>query len=239
MYCRNCGNQIDNRASVCPECGTPTSGGRYAKATPKKKKHPTLITVLSVILVLLILVTAAGMAGMDSQDKGPQKVSSANTVAPQPEQASPSAQTEAAVQTVPTTAAPTESSAFTVGDSVVMDGVTVTLKSITESTGANYSTPTEGNVFLICEFEIQNGSDQGINVSSMMSFEAYVDDYSVDMSLLATSAASVKQLDGSVAVGKKISGAVGYEVPSDWQNMEIRYIPNVWLDNSIIFTYSK
>lgn len=237
MFCRKCGNQIDNRASVCPECGTPTNGGRYAKAAPKKKKHPVLLTVLVVVVVALVV---AGFSGGDSQNKGPQKVSSANTVAPQPEQAAPSAQTEAAVQTVPTTAAaPTESGAFTVGDSAVMDGVTVTLKSITENTGANYSTPTEGNVFLICEFEIQNGSDQGINVSSMLSFEAYVDDYSVDMSLLATSAASVKQLDGSVAVGKKISGAVGYEVPSDWQNMEIRYVPNPFLDDAIIFTYSK
>lgn len=236
MFCRKCGNQIDNRASVCPECGTPTNGGRYAKAAPKKKKHPVLVTVLIVVVAALVV---AGISGGDSKDKGPQKVSGANTVATQHEQTTPVEQTEAAAQTVPTTAAPTESSAFTVGDSVVMDGVTVTLKSITENTGTNYSTPTEGNVFLICEFEIQNGSDQGISVSSMMSFEAYVDDYAVDMSLLATSAANVKQLDGSVAVGKKISGAIGYEVPSDWQNMEIRYVPNPFLDDAIIFTYSK
>lgn len=236
MYCRKCGNQIDNRASVCPECGTPTGGGKYAKGTPKKKKHPVLVTVLVVIVVALVF---AGFSGGDSQDDVPQKVASGNTVAPQPEQTTPVEQAETVAQTVPTTAAPTQAADFTVGDSVLLDGVTVTLKSVTESSGGNHMAPADGNVFVLCDFEIENGSDSEINVSSMLSFEAYVDDYSASSSLSATLSSSRPQLDGSVAAGKKMSGVVGYEVPQNWQTLEIRYIPNVWLDNSIIFTYSK
>lgn len=64
-------------------------------------------------------------------------------------------------------------------------------------------TPTDGNVFIVCEFEIENNSDTDIAVSSIMSFEAYVDDYSTSMNLSAMLSTNQKQLDGSVAAGKR------------------------------------
>lgn len=33
MFCKNCGSQIDDRAVVCPNCGTPTEN--YAPQTGK------------------------------------------------------------------------------------------------------------------------------------------------------------------------------------------------------------
>lgn len=72
-------------------------------------------------------------------------------------------------------------------------------------------------------------SSKEINVSSLISFEAYCNDYSTSVSLSALSAFSDKnQLDGTVAPGKKMNGIVAYEVPADWSKLEIEYSPSFW-----------
>ena len=68
-----------------------------------------------------------------------------------------------------------------------------------------------------------------------MSFEAYVDDYSTNMSMTGTFAADKGQMDGTVAAGKKMSGVIGYEVPADWKTLEIRFTPDFWSGNDITF----
>lgn len=37
-----------------------------------------------------------------------------------------------------------------------------------------------------------------------------------------------KTLDGTVAPGKKLSGVIVYEVPSDWKELEVSYSPSFW-----------
>ena len=46
-----------------------------------------------------------------------------------------------------------------------------------------FTKPADGNVLVGCEFEISNESDKDIDVSSVMSFEAYCDSYSVNQSI--------------------------------------------------------
>lgn len=100
---------------------------------------------------------------------------------------------------------------------------------VEESEGESFLQPTDGNVFVSCEFEIVNNSSKEINVSSLISFEAYCNDYSTSVSLSALSAFSDKnQLDGTVAPGKKMNGIVAYEVPADWSKLEIEYSPSFW-----------
>ena len=91
-------------------------------------------------------------------------------------------------------------------------------------------------MFLLCEFSIDNQSDKDIAVSSIASFNAYVDDYSTNLSISATIATDKPQLDGAVAAGKKMTGVVGYEVPKDW---EIRFTPDFWSGNEIEFIANK
>ena len=98
-----------------------------------------------------------------------------------------------------------------------------------------FYTPDSGNVFLFCEFAIENKSSKDISISSIMSFEAYVDDYSTNMSMTGTLAADKGQMDGTVAAGKKMSGVIGYEVPADWKTLEIRFTPDFWSGNDITF----
>lgn len=125
---------------------------------------------------------------------------------------------------------------FKVGDSVELKGVVVTFLGVTENTGSTYNKPEDGNVFVLCEFEIVNNSKEELAVSSIMSFKAYCDDYACDLSFGALMEKGNKdQLDGSVAAGKKMKGVVGYEVPANWKELEVQYSLNILYDDMIVF----
>lgn len=122
------------------------------------------------------------------------------------------------------------------GDTAELDDISVTFIGVTESTGSDFFLPEEGNVFLLCEFEIVNNSNKELAVSSMMSFDAYCDDTAISLSISALSIKGNKnQLDGTVAAGKKMQGVVGYEVPADWTELEIQYTPNTFGSNKLTF----
>ncbi len=130
--------------------------------------------------------------------------------------------------------------AYSVGETAELKGVQVTLVAVTESKGSSFNTPSDGNVFVLCEFEITNNSDKEISVSSMVSFEAYCDDYTCTYSLAALIEKGDKnQLDGTVAPGKKLNGVIGYEVPTDWSELEVVFTPDVLSDKNITFVASN
>ena len=206
-----------NKMTTCKTCGTEVA--KSASVCPKcgaklKKKHP----ILAILIVIIAIAVIGGALGSSNQ---PKKVGDAGT------------------STQTTTAKATEQPAqteFGVGDKVELNNVIVTLVSVTESKGSQYNKPTEGNVFVLCEFEIENNSSSEIAVSSMMSFEAYCDDYACNYSLTALMEKGNKnQLDGQVAAGKKFNGVVGYEVPADWKELELKFTPNFWAGKKITF----
>lgn len=210
---------MSEKLHYCKACGKEVA--KSAKSCPhcgakNKKGHPILIGAL-VFIVLIVLISSSG--GSDE----PQKVTDA-----------PPAQTQdtGTTQTPPKT----EETVFTVGDTVELAGVKVCLEDVSVSKGSQYNKPTSGNVFAICEFTIENNSDEEITVSSMMSFEAYCDEFACNYSLSALLAKDNKnQLDGTVAPGKKLNGIIGYEVPKDWKELEVHFTPDVWDDKNIVF----
>ena len=182
----------------------------------KKKKWPMLVGILAVIIII------GAVAGGSS---GAKKVGDSTGTG--------SGDTTASEKG-------TEQSKFKIGDVVDLNGVQVTLVDVTESTGEQYNTPADGNIFLICEFEINNQSKSDIAVSSMVSFEAYCDDYAINQSLSALVLNNTKnQLDGTVAAGKKMNGVIGYEVSKDWKSLEITYSPSFWGSKSMTFQAKK
>lgn len=126
------------------------------------------------------------------------------------------------------------------GETAEIDGVKVTLLDVTESTGSEYLKPEEGNVFLLCEFEIDNQTSDEVAVSTALSFECYVDDVKTTLSISALSNKGDKeQLDGTVAAGKKMIGVVGYEVSEDWKDLSLSFKPDVLSTDKLIFETSK
>lgn len=203
---------MKNKLTKCKSCGAEVASS--AKSCPScgaKLKKPVVLIVLAVFLGICIIAAIFG----SGDDSGPKKV---DDPAPPPSQSVTPEQTS-----------------FAVGEKVELDDIIVTLDSVTENSGSQFNKPAEGNVFLLCQFNIENNSEREIAVSSMLSFSAYVDDYASNLSLTAMISSDQGQLDGSVAAGKKIKGVVGYEVPSDWAELEVRFTPDFWSGKDITF----
>lgn len=197
-----------------------------AKVCPVCRKKQGAPGCLIVVLVVVVLVVIAAFAG-SGESSTPQKVESTSGT-------SQSASQAGEAQPQP------EQTVFTVGDAVELNGVKTTLLSAEEYPGKQYMMPTDGNIFLVCQFEIENDSSAEITVSSMVSFNAYCDDYSVNLSVTGEMLEdSWKTLDGTVAPGKKINGVIAYEIPQDWQKMEISYTPSYWSGHDVQFEINK
>lgn len=177
-----------------------------------KKVNPLLVGIIGLV-ALIIIISAAG--GNDE----PVKVGENTTLA-----------------TTTGADSQVEKNTFTVGEIAELRDVQVSLVGVTESTGSSFNTPNEGNIFVLCEFEITNNSKEEITVSSMLSFEAYCDDYTCSYSLGALLEKGNKnQLDGTVAAGKKFRGVIGYEVAENWSELEVHFTPDFWSGKDIVF----
>lgn len=212
--CKTCGADIAKSAKACPSCGA-------------KQKKVSVALIIGIVVLALVVI---GIAGGDG-DEGPSQVGSVGDTPSSNSQGTSQSSGQSSVTDVP--------DVFQVGDIVALNDVNVTLLGVTESAGQQFLAPTDGNVFVLFEFDIDNQSDSEIAISSMLSFEAYFDDYAASISISAISASGQNQLDGSVAAGKKMTGVVGYEAPADWSEAEVRFTPNFWNGQEIVFEYTK
>ena len=127
---------------------------------------------------------------------------------------------------------------FGLNETAVFKELKMTATEIKESSGEDFFEPESGNVFLGVKFTIENISDEEQTISSMLLFDAYVDDVSCDYSL---SAACVfdEGIDATIAPGKKVVGWYAVEIPSNWSSFELQAKAN-WLSNSsATFVFSK
>lgn len=209
VKCKTCGAEIAKTAKTCPKCGA--------------KQHTVALSLCAVIIVLTIFACIGVLAG-GGDDSEPQKVGDS---------------TPTQSQDKDNNSAEPEKTTFSVGEQVSLNDVVVTMNNVTESNGSQFNKPTDGNTFILCEFTIENNSEKDLAVSSLMCFEAYVDDYSTSMSLSALLESDKSQLDGTVAAGKKMNGIIGYEAPADWKEIEVRFTPDFWRGKDITFIHSK
>ncbi len=207
--CKHCKSEIPKAAKVCPNCR-------------KKQGGIGKWIVIGIIVVIFLAVVFGG------GDDKPKKVENNTTTTQQGENDNDKKADTQETKDI-----------FTVGETAEMNDVQVTLLNYSESKGSEYNKPSDGNVFLMAEFEIVNNSDSEMNVSSMLSFEAYADDYALNYSLGAITENNDTQLDGTIAAGKKMKGYIGYEVPKDWSTVEIHFTDDVWSDNKFKFEIKK
>lgn len=208
---------MSKETKLCKHCQTEIP--KKAKICPNCKKKQGGIAKWIVLVVIGVIVMAAIVGGNgDGEENEPKKVGE--------------------VQETPDNSGKQEEekkTLFKKGEVAELNDVQVTLTDFKESTGSDFNEPSEGNIFLLTEFEILNNTEEDLGISSALSFEAYADDYAVNYSLNAIIDIEGTQLDGAIAAGKKMKGWIGYEVPEDYKNVEIHFTDNVWSDNKFVF----
>lgn len=208
--CKHCKTEIPYGAKVCPQC--------------RKKQGRKLKWIIIAILALGFIGAVAGGGG----DEKPKKVENES-----------SEQENSNEEKLKENENEEKETIFKKGESAELNGVKVTLTDYKESTGNEYNSPTDGNVFLMAEFEIENNTEKEMAISSMLSFEAYADDYALNYSLGALMEKDGNQLDGTIAAGKKMKGWIGWETPKDYKNVEIHFTDNVWGNDKFVFLIEK
>lgn len=216
--CKHCQAEIPKKAKVCPNC--------------KRKQGGIVKWIVIAVVVLVIIGAAAG--GKD--DNEPKKGGDTSTNAESNSNSNVAKPASTESEIVEET---NKETTFKKGEIAELNNVQVTLTDYKESTGSEYNKPADGKVFLLAEFEIANNTDKELAISSMLSFEAYADDYKLDYSLGAMIDKEGSQLDGSIAAGKKMKGWIGWEVPQDYQNVEIHFTDNVWSSDKFVFAIEK
>lgn len=219
--------KMENETKLCKHCKTPIP--KDAKVCPNCRKKQGGVGKWIIIGVIVVILLAALFGGGDDK---PKKVENSKVESTQQdEKKSEEPKTDVNTEEV--------KDIFEVGETAELNDVQVTLLSYKESKGSEYNKPSDGNVFLMAEFEIVNNSDSEMNVSSVMSFEAYADDYSLIYSFGALMDNEDRQMDGTIAAGKKMKGYIGYEVPKDWSTVEIHFTDDVWSNNKFKFEIKK
>ena len=128
------------------------------------------------------------------------------------------------------------------GETAEIGKVRMTLNNVYESRGNEYYTPAEGNEYVILEFTVENGGEEEVALSTMLSFSTWCDNKSCTISLEALGTATLSgklQLDCVVAAGEKATGVLGYEVPADWQEISVKYTEEVMFGESAVFAVTR
>ena len=128
---------------------------------------------------------------------------------------------------------------FSLNETAVFNTLKITATEIKESTGSTYFKAEEGKVFVGVNFTVENISNEEQAVSSILLFDAYVDDVACDLSFTASAAFDGGTIDGTIASGKKLVGWYAVEVPANWAELELNVKAN-WLSNtSAKFVFNK
>lgn len=180
-----------------------------------------------IIIAILVIGVIGAIAGSGGEEK-PKKMEKESTESENTNEEKSERKEDEEEETV-----------FKKGEVAELNGVQVSMTDYKESSGSDFNTPKEGNVFLMAEFEISNNTEEELAISSMLSFEAYADDYKLDYSLEAMIEKEGNQLDGEIAAGKKMKGWIGWEVPQDYKNVEIHFTDNVWSNDKFMFLIEK
>lgn len=206
---------------------------------PSKQKKPIYKRVwfwILIIFVLIIIVSAAG-----SGDKDPEKSANVDTSSNNNEVSSDTSSDSNTTDTAGTDASDASGDkTIGIGTPVeVENGVNLTVLSAGPYTSTNqYEKPEDGKIYYKIDMEFENTSSTDTTISSIMSFNAYCDDYAIDQTYLLD---QTDTADATLAPGKKMQGSIVYEVPTDFSTLEVDYISNYWTNEkfTMIFTNSQ
>ena len=143
MYCRECGNIIDDTAKYCPECGTSIYPNTQNVKTAKPVYRQWWFWVICAVLVVALVAVIASATGKKDT---PENVSAGGTI-PAPAAIVTEATTEPTVaEAVPETVAPVDDSASV---SVSIDTAVAFIEASMKDSFENYEISHSDNIITI------------------------------------------------------------------------------------------
>lgn len=109
-----------------------------------------------------------------------------------------------------------------IGGFVETKNFRITVEDLKKPKGNEFNKPSDGKEFVQVVLHIENISNKDYTVSSILMFDAYYDGYSVTESISSQIADnSLSSMNGPLAAGKKLRGVLAYELPVEWETLEI------------------
>lgn len=198
---------------ICKHCKTEIAYD--AKVCPQcRKKQGGCLPVVAGIIVLFLIVGLFG-GGEESapSDSNPQNVGTVEN----------DNSTDNKNEKV--------DNEFVVGEIVETSSLKISYLSSSEYKSDNeFMQPEDGFTYWRTEFEIENISDTDQAISSMMSWECYADDYSMEQSWIEDDV-----IDATLSPGKKVKGAMYFVVPVDAEEIIVEFETNFWSETKVVF----
>ena len=216
--CKYCKTEIPYDAKICPQCR-------------KKQKASGCLTAIVVVLIIGVICSCFG--GEEKDNSKTDKISS-TTVA---ESQKKLAETNDNNTTQSETVVEVEKDKYNVGDTWENKSLKITYSSCYEFTDYNqYNAPSEGNKIVCASFEFENIGKSDTSVM-YTDFHGYADGYEVSQNY----APKGTGIDFSVSMsaGRKGTGLVAFEVPSNAKEIEIEFSPNFFTSEKVVFVYSE
>lgn len=140
--------------------------------------------------------------------------------------------TEATSQAVNVERLPTDTpapAAYKIGDTIDIEGIFLTVHSISEPTPSDTLKPADGNKFVALDITLENRTDESLTISALLSMKLKDDqNRQYDVNILVPQLVGGSMVDGEFAAGEALRGPVGFEVPQDATGYEFVFDPSLF-----------
>lgn len=200
---------------LCKQCQTEIP--KKARICPNCKKKQGEIGKWVVIIVAVLLLFAMFGSGGDEDDDGSVN-NTGNIENGKDSQKETEKNTEEKVDNV-----------FVAGEFLETDHLKISYLSCEEYKSDNqFMQPRDGYMYYRLEFEFENVGEKDEYVSSF-EFTGYADGYAVEQKYFDDT------LSATLSSGKRVKGAVYFEVPVDSTEVTVEYEMNFWTEEKVIF----
>ena len=213
-YCSNCGKKLDEKADICLNCGVLVDKEVNRNISSninagKKKGLPAwaiaIIIVGCVIFIPLLIITLFSIFVFNNiKEEGGEYL----------ERTKDYLNDYLEDHGI--------NSDGTIGDTLEIDGIKITLNSAIkyESIGSNI--PKEGNEYLVFFFNVENFSS-GDKLITYLNFNGLVDSGIIIPKIFFNEIEGISNLNKELEYGETTTGYVAFEIDKDWENIDLSY----------------